>query len=605
MMSRILLALLEFMFMATSVCAMASRSDITALSGNEDRPDFMPRMVEIPGGTFVMGTAEPDKYGMDEAPAHSVSLASFFMSACEITNAQYEAFDPAHRALRGRGGFSAGDDEAVVNVSWNDAVRYCRWLSERSGRNFRLPTEAEWEYACRAGSAGDYHTGDVLPEAMHKHQQTERNLVPVDLTVGRDVPNVFGLHDMHGNVEEWCMDWYGPYQRGNAVNPQGPQNGWFKVTRGGSHNTPVYFLRSANRSAATPDDAHSQIGFRVVCDAVCRASVMPQPFFMEPVPFVIDPLYNHNHQPAVTYCDNGDLLAIWFSTDAESGREMVVMSSRFHPGADSWEKASLFFKVPDRNMTGASLLHLPDGTLLHMNGVGNSGDWQNLALCRRFSFDNGYTWTRPELVERDHTVRHQVIAGPIVLSDGTLAQCCDAGAGGEDGTALHVSRDWGVSWTDCGGTIAGIHAGIVQLKDGSLMALGRGNNIGGYMPKSISRDMGATWEYSATEFPGIGSGQRLVLLRLHEGPIMLASFGSAGIFVCLSDDEGESWSAPKLLSDGVRRELDGGAFTKEFVMDASHAEPKGYFCAVQTPDGTIHLLSSRLHYRFNLAWIRQ
>ena len=95
------------------------------------------------------------------------------------------------------------------------------------------------------------------------------------------------------------------------------------------------------------------------------------------------------------------------------------------------------------------------------------------------------------------------------------------------------------------------------------------------------------------------------MLRLKEGPIMFASFGADGMFIVLSDDEGATWSQPKLLTDGKTRTLDGGAFTGTFTMDATHAEPKGYFCGVQTPDGTIHLLSSRIHYRFNLAWLRQ
>lgn len=564
-----------------------------------------PRMVEIPSGSFTMGSRKADATCLDEQPAHKVCLSrTFSMSVCEITNAQYEAFDPSHRRDTV---FSYRDDDPVVNVSWYDAMDYCRYLSRVSGKTFRLPTEAEWEYACRAGTASAYHTGNELPAEYLKHQQTERNLVPVSLQAGKTPANAYGLHDMHGNVEEWCLDWYGPYCAKNQTDPRGPLKGEFRVTRGGSHNTPVEYLRSASRSAALPCDAHNQIGFRVVCEDV--EAVFPsrrqEPFFMEPVPFVIKPQYRHNHQSAVCWCNNGDLLAIWFSTNAESGREMTVMCSRMKAGSSRWSDAQPFFKVPDRNMTGSSLLRLPDGTLVHMNGVANSGDWQNLALVRRFSYDNGYSWTAPEIVENGHRVRRQVIAGPIVLEDGTLAQCCDAGAGGEDGTALHISRDNGVSWKDTGGTIAGIHAGMVQLADGSLMAFGRGNSIDGKMPVSISRDMGKTWQSSASAFPPIGSGQRLVLMRLMEGPLMLASFGDCGMFLSLSDDEGRSWSEPKLLTDGVVRHLDGGAFTKEFTMDADHAEPKGYFSCTQTPDGTIHLLSSRLHYRFNLAWIRQ
>jgi len=611
-------------------------------------------MVEIPAGSFTMGTSGASGKNYDEAPAHSVSVSAFKMSACEVTNIQYEAFDPDHKALRTdrEDMFSLKDEYAVIDITWLQADAYCKWLSAKTGKSYRLPTEAEWEYACRAGTTTEYYTGSSLPAEMQKAQQTNRNLEWVKLDVGGTTPNAFGLYDMHGNVEEWCQDWYGPYKADTQTNPGGPSDGLYKVTRGGSHNTPVEFLRSANRSAATPDDHHSQIGFRIVestaeliysepetatpanMSNVSQEKVWSQAnmeassetaFFMEPIPFVIEPtdgtpFYSHNHQPAVTWCDNGDLLAIWFTTEQENGREMEVVGARLRKGASEWEPASTFFKVPDRNMTGSALCHLPDGTLLHMNGVANSGDWQNLALSARLSKDNGATWSKPVLVESEHAKRHQVVAGTIVLKDGTIAQCCDATAEGAGGTAFHTSQDGGLTWadqwngkshffnlTDPGYSIAGIHAGIVELKDGSIMAVGRGQNINrsGKTPKSISTDKGKTWNYSLTDFPLIGSGQRQVLMRLTEGPILLSSFGPDGVFVCISEDEGATWSTPKLLTDGKTRTLDGGAFTGTFTMDANHSEPKGYFCGTQTPDGTIHLLSSRIHYRFNLAWIKQ
>lgn len=625
-----------------------------------------PRMVEIPAGYFWMGSSGWG-HDYDEAPVHKVTIGKpFRMSETEITNAQFEEFMPGHRSLRGKDGFSYEDEEAVVNVSYDDATAYCRWLSEKTGRNYRLPTEAEWEYACRAGTYTLYYTGDGLPENMQKNQKTERDLVSVSLMTGRSDPNAFGLYDMHGNVEEWCLDWYGPYPEEEQTDPAGHSSGIFRVTRGGSHNTPADFLRSANRSAAIPADRHSQIGFRIVEgesgfsfigkkeDSGRKISQRPYSwkkkskgtFWASPVPYVVGPddgtpFYRHNHQPAITWCDNGDLLAIWFSCDAESGREMVVLGSRLRKGSSEWSEAELFFKVPDRNMTGNSLLHLPDGRLMHMNGVSNSGDWQNLAMCVRFSDDNGMTWSAPELAAPEHTKRHQVIAGPIVTADGRIIQCCDAGPGSHDGTAVHISEDNGRSWSDpwdgaplpsfdeveSGSTIAGIHAGIVELKNGALMTLGRGNTLTDkdgrrHMPMSISEDGGRSWTYHRSGLPPIDGGQRLVLMRLIEGPIMLVSFtdhpqrtpenerglmfnGSRGygMYVALSYDEGRTWPVKKLMTDGTERMLDGGAWTKQFIMDASHAEPRGYLAGVQSPDGTIHILSSRLHYRFNLEWI--
>ena len=617
--------------------------------GQEEPVVYLPDMVDIPAGTFTMGTEGASGEDYDEAPAHLVSVSAFKMSACEITNIQYEEFAPDHKKVREDRDdpISKRDDQAVVDVSWNDAVAYCEWLSRKTGKSYRLPTEAEWEYACRAGTTTAYYTGGSLPASMQKQQDTNRDLKSADLTVGKTTPNAFGLYDMHGNVEEWCLDWYGPYTSGSQTDPGGPSKGIYKVTRGGSHNTPVRYLRSANRMATTPDDYHAQIGFRVVeseahlsytqpSSAVpanmrnvsqqkASWTSSPEPFFLEPIPFVVPPtddtpFYSHNHQPAVTWCDNGDLLAIWFTTGAENGREMEVVASRLRSGSSEWEPASTFFKVPDRNMTGSALCHLPDGTLLHMNGVANSGDWQNLALCARRSSDNGATWSDPVMVEPWHAKRHQVIAGTVVLRDGAIIQACDGTADGSGPTAVHISYDNGYTWADqwngkspkfalggSGNSIAGIHAGVVELSDGSLLAFGRGLSLGnsGKTPQSISTDKGKTWTYSLTDWPLIGSGQRQVLMRLQEGPIMLATFMDNGMTIFLSEDEGKSWSSGKLLTDGVERTLDGGAFTGTFTMDADHAEPKGYFCGTQTPDGTIHLLSSRIHYRFNLAWIRQ
>lgn len=663
--------------LSVALCLTLIRSDASRR--------LVPRLADIPPGSFLMGS-EAGGYDFDESPVHPVEIAEpFRMGVAEVTNREYELFRPSHRALRGSEfGLSVGDDEAAAYVSWQDAADYCRWLSRRTGRHFRLPTEAEWEYACRAGSRTAYHYGDSLPAAFCKNQRTERNLAQVDLRAGAGDPNAFGLYDMHGNLEEWCLDWYGPYQPSSQRDPSGPEDGIFKVTRGGSHNTPARFLRSAARSAATPDDLHSQIGFRIVevtgrsrfsyvreklsgvksrgkTGAASMRRVVAldsedprlqsedgQPLFAEPLPYIIppedgSPFYSHNHQPAVCCCPGGDLLAIWFSCDAESGREMVVLSSRFHDGR--WSAASLFFKVPDRNMTGSALCLLPDGRILHLNGVGNSGDWQNLALCVHSSGDGGFSWSAPKMVTR-HGRRHQVIAGTLVLGDGSLVQCCDAGPGGDDGTAVLFSGDGARSWIDpwdgsplpleddgiglkAGPSpfIGGIHAGLVELRDGSLMALGRGNPVLGrdgrqYMPKSISRDRGASWTCEASPFPPIGGGQRLVLMRLSEGPLFLLSFTGhpsadqdklppaglgqgSGAFVALSYDDGETWPVRRLLSDSKARVLDGGAWTGEFLMDGLHAEPKGYFAAAQTPDGVIHLLSSRLHYRINLAWIEE
>ena len=354
-----------------------------------------------------------------------------------------------------------------------------------------------------------------------------------------------------------------------------------------------------------------------------------QPYFDGPISFVRPPaagsgevFYGHNHCPALTWCANGDLLACWFSTDNEKSTKMTILASRLRAGANEWDTASEFFKADDANMTGSALFHDGKGTLYHFNGMGRKGvrGWGELALLLRTSTDNGATWTPPRAISSGATYRnrHQVIAGTLMMRDGTLLQACDATPGGEGPTALHLSRDHGLTWTEAGGDIRGIHAGVVELKDGRLMAFGRGQVIDGRMPMSLSSDLGKTWSYQATVFPPIGGGQRLVLMRLREGPLLFVSFAQqmmfkdsngkefagSGLYAALSFDEGKSWPTRRLVTPGAGQ-FDGGAWTRRFTSAPDRAEPKGYLAATQTPDGVVHLISSALYYRFNLAWLKQ
>ena len=631
---------------------------------------------QVEAGSFDMGTGQaplPDSVAgkphrgagdHDEKPLHRVTITRpFYMGVHEVTNAQYERFDPEHRRLRGKLGFSVDDSEAVVFVSWHEATRFCEWLSRIEGLPYRLPTEAEWEYACRAGTTNAYHTGDTLPVDYRTNQKTEWEPTPMPLHVGHAPPNPWGLHEMHGNVEEWCHDWYGPYPSEPQIDPVGYAHGDFKVTRGGSHSTEVYYLRSANRSGTLPEDKHWLIGFRVVIGEMPRTSPLPPsqgplwardvgrsehdwsdgpdpsaPHFAGPRRFVNipadpdTPMFTHNHCPAVVACPNGDLLAIWYSCVEERGRELSILASRLRRGTNQWEPASVFWDAPDRNDHASALWFDGDKTIYHFNGLSTDATWGKLALIMRTSTDNGATWSSARIINPEHGLRNMPIESVFRTRAGAIVLPCDAVTAGEGGTAIHISRDGGQTWHDPGagrpaptfdeGTsgawIAGIHAGVVELLDGSLMALGRGNNINGCMPKSISRDMGKTWTYTASEFPPIGGGQRLALLRLKEGPLFFASFASnltitdetgrprdvSGLFAALSYDEGETWPVKRLISDdGPGRPveaMDGHVFT----MSAATAEPKGYLSVCQAPDGVVHLISSRQHYSFNLAWLQ-
>ncbi len=362
-----------------------------------------------------------------------------------------------------------------------------------------------------------------------------------------------------------------------------------------------------------------------------------KPLFKNPIPFVLpprdksEPFYKHNHQPAITWLPNGDLMAIWYSTSREQGTELTVLASRFRPGAESWDPSSEFFKALNHNMHGSAIFHNGDGIIYHFNGMAPKGatGWAKLALLLRTSTDNGTTWTAAHPISsgKAYALRHQVIAGTFMTGSGILIQACDAYWGMEGPTAIHISTDDGLTWKDPGGDIRGIHAGIVELKNGHLMAFGRGQAVDGMMPLSISVDTGKTWTYKASIFPPIGGGQRLILKRLREGPILFVSFTSAdrdkpesqgmifkdqegrsftghGMYAALSFDEGKTWPTRKLLTPGTGR-FNGGAWTQEFTATRNRAEHAGYLAAAQTPDGVIHLISSRLHYRFNLAWLTQ
>jgi formylglycine-generating enzyme required for sulfatase activity len=610
------------------------------------------KLVRIEPGAFEMGFGDkplPQELvtkkshfpngDFDEHPTRTVTITRpFYMAACEVTNAQYERFDPAHKQWRGRSGYSRADDEAVVFVNWHDAIRFCRWLSGKEGLPYRLPTEAEWEYACRAGTTTPFHTGSTLPPEFSKQAETP-------LTVAKTSPNPWGLCDMHGNVEEWCCDWYGPYESADRTDPIGRADGDFKVTRGGSHSTEPYYLRSANRLGCHPDDKQYMIGFRVVLGRMPTTKPLPpvhpqryqrnvrreippdvtegpdpeKPYFKGPRTYVRipkgsqGPLFSeHNHFGAVAECPNGDLLAAWFTCEEEMGRELGVAVSRLRYGHNQWEPASLFWDAPDRNDHTHTLWYDGRGNIWHFNGLAIK--YRRLALLLRKSADNGATWSKARII-LDHNDTHpnKVHESVFRARSGRIIVPFD----GPGGSVLAISPDEGQTWFDPGGSIRGRHAGVLQLADGRLMGFGRHGAIAGKMPISISSDMGKTWTYHPSPFQSIHTGRRLALIRLKEGPLFIAAFCNqmmitdvsgarrpiTGLFAALSTDEGKTWPYRRLVSDdGPRREV-GTMDGDPIIMDASNSEPVGYLAVCQSADGTINLVSSYQHYAFNRKWL--
>jgi len=236
------------------------------------------RFVFVPAGSFAMGQAPAAEEPGDASPSHVVEIGSgFFMGACEVTNGQYRRFRPVHAS----GEFNTltlnGDDQPAVAVSWGDAAAFCEWLSRKEGLAYRLPTEAEWEYACRAASATRYPWGDEprpdccnfadRSSGLYWADNTHDDGHAVTAAVGRLLPNAFGLFDMNGNAAEWCLDWYDAeyYARSATKDPRGPDAGRSRVVRGGSWYVPARRCGSAWRDYQPPERRITSVGFRVVC----------------------------------------------------------------------------------------------------------------------------------------------------------------------------------------------------------------------------------------------------------------------------------------------------------------------------------------------------
>ncbi len=237
------------------------------------------KLVLIPAGQFVMGSGESaeevarklggnDEWYEDEHPQRRVTLTEpFYMGVCEVTQAQYEQV-LGKAPSRGEWMAKSGAEHAASDISWDDATAFCKKLSGRTGLDVQLPTEAQWEYACRAGSTTRYCYGDDAGK-LGAYAWYDDNACDVGdryaHTVGRKKPNAFGLHDMHGNVWEWCGDWSQDSYRGLArEDPKGPRSGTSRVLRGGSWLGRRGGCRSANRSRIIPDYRSSDFGFRVV-----------------------------------------------------------------------------------------------------------------------------------------------------------------------------------------------------------------------------------------------------------------------------------------------------------------------------------------------------
>jgi formylglycine-generating enzyme required for sulfatase activity len=257
--------------------------------------------VWIPAGTFQMGSQPSSEaiaraYGGEarffkvEHPQHQVTLTKgFWMGRYPVLNEQFEIFvkSTGYQTEAEREGWGLGYDkkighsnrvngltwrnpgypieprQPVVMVSWNDAQAYIQWLNGRGEGMYRLPTEAEWEYACRAGSTTAFSFGDDASR-LGEHAWWGENSGYTTHLAGQKKPNAWGVYDMHGNVWDWCQDWMGDYPSGAVVDPIGARSSQDRVLRGGSWHSPAVYCRSANRRTYSPESRNISLGFRLV-----------------------------------------------------------------------------------------------------------------------------------------------------------------------------------------------------------------------------------------------------------------------------------------------------------------------------------------------------
>ena len=514
----------------------------------------------------------------------------------------------------------------MIGASWYEAELFCAWLSAKTGLAYRLPTEAEWEYCARNSRK-------------------------------------FGIDRMCDlNLREWCFDWYDQYSADAQTDPAGPDSGMFKVVRGGFLDNPsrfnAYYLEVWARASLPPNYRHfpgdpndfgrHNVGFRVVQGEPAKTNgkcaVIPlslhvrqnrppakitseKPYFRKrylfPIPpdtaspeaiqaFGLNPLLrHHNHSPALEVAPNGDLIVSIYSSYHEYDPEVGLMGARLRYGADEWEMPDIWCNAVGVNDHAPLLFTDRDGTIFHFWG------WPQLDNSFPFQFiyskDNGATWSEvqfPKFSEKAEQVISQPVNTVVHAQDGYYYVPCDVR--GESTSILWRSQDL-INWEVPKGKTAGRHSTVVELKDGRLLAVGGKNtNIDGFMPQTISRDRGDTWEVNRTPFPAMASGQRPCVIRLQSGRLLYcgdfqtklgkrppgAADDQWGSFVAYSEDEGDTWVVKKLW---------GTQHKKQNPTQLGGSHTLGYSVCRQSPDGLIHIITSNnrpcLHLCFNEAWL--
>lgn len=605
-----------------------------------------PVMIDIPAGTFTMGAGEElSRDYFNERPAHQVTISQpFKIAAQEVTMAEWRYFN--------RDTVKTTDYAPhVAGISWNDAKAYAEWLSKKTGRQFRLPTEAEWEYVARL--------------------------------VDKDPVGYRAIKGMSSGPVEWTADIFGPYSLAAQTDPTGAATGPLRVARGGRMGSnptragsdpdiEIDYTRPEARLAFPPSFApypgaergggFHAIGLRLVegpAPTTAPIAVTPplhsagvrqdlatakmgpdpsKPYFRRrtylPYPpdhtggATIDKtgwdswLRNHHHSPGITVMPNGDVLIAIYTSYREYEAGTSILATRLRHGADEWDAPSQFADIVGVNDHAPLLMR--DGKDVRFfwgNPYSGYSEWgdKGFPFQTMSTSDNGATWsaiTYPKVVGPIRGHNRQPIntafrdsKGRLLLSSDGAA---DVDAGGNDNVSLlWASDDDGKTWYDTGGRTFGRHTTFVEAKDGRILGFGGKNtNIDDMMPLSTSTDGGKTYTQSKLPFVALSSAQRPTIMRLQSGRLMMIGdyvktkpitrpVPERGAYVAISTDEGATWKFRPLpgtdRSHNTQRGIDmqGGTV--------------GYSAAAQGPDGVIHLVTSvgkhSIALAFNEAWI--
>ncbi len=573
-------------------------------------------LVWLRPGEFWMGqnAQEQDAYPNKETPHHRVRISQgFWMGKHEVTQAQWKAL-MGTAPWSGKRYVSEDPDTPAVYVSWHDAVAFTEKLAAYTEKPFRLPTEAEWEYACRAGTETRFYWGDDPHYEDIAHRAWWRGNALISgaqhaRKTGQMPPNPWGLYDMSGNVSEWCQDWHGFYLDAAQTDPTGPEWAEHRVLRGGSWISIGGHCRSSRRHHEVPDAAHSDFGFRVL------SAPRPQP--QEGAPRFTDVFVagldgvDTYRIPSLLIAPDGSLLAFCearkISQEDASPTDMVLRRSL--DGGNTWlptqtlvrgvGEEALMNPCPIIDQQNQSIVLL----CVNINKTA-PGHHQHFQLVSR---DSGQTWSEPvdigrKIAQYDDTF----VPGPgigIQMRGGRLVVPGYAGELNEETDELFFSRvmysdDHGQSWTlgEAVGEMSD-EAQAVELSDGRLMLNMRGNMGTSCRGVAVSGDGGATWgrvrwDRALNECPcqasitrcgpsGLNQDRRLLFANPDNAAERFNVVERSKMTVRMSYDDGDTWPVKRLI----------------------HAGPSSYSSLVMLPDGYAGLLfeGGEKHRR---EWIR-